>query len=337
MNASDVSGMLAEKVLPLPCRILLQNLQLNKILVEKEIDCPVKDGKIAPLEIIATALKDGAGDSFSYIILFRDLTEVVHLKKEIETSRRLAAIGNLAAGVAHEIRNPLSSIKGFATYFKERLQDIPEDGKIADIMIQETERLNRVVSRLLDFARPLKMEMRLFSLHLLIRDTLKIIAGQAKEKNIAIEAALPTHNFEALIDSDRMRQALLNLCINAVEAMNKGGVLSVSLSTMENGKYRVDVSDTGCGIGTDDIPRIFDPYFTTKSSGTGLGLAISHKIIEAHKGEITVKSEEGKGTTVSIILPVVAEGKDGLKTDNTRPATSQKGNKRPSDDVFFKG
>jgi len=229
------------------------------------------------------------------------------LKKEIAISQRLASLGNLAAGIAHEIRNPLSSIKGFATFFKERYRDRPEDKKTADIMIQEVDRLNRVISQLLEFARPMDINKQRVSIHMVIQDTLKMIEGQAKEKEIIIHADLSPDVGEVFIDSDKITQVFLNLYLNAIEATQRGGALSVILSPQNERTIRIDISDTGRGIDPNELAHVFDPYFTTRPTGTGLGLAIVHKIIEAHDGEIRVDSVKGKGTTLSIFLPTEIE------------------------------
>ena len=300
---SEVIGKTADQILPQPCKALLQSLKVEKKVIEKEIDCPVHTGEIIPLEVIATTLEEDDGNPIGYVILFRDITEVQHLKKEMERSRRLASLGSLAAGVAHEIRNPLSSIKGFATFFKERYRDNPEDQKTAEIMVQEVERLNRVISQLLEFARPMDMNRQWISLQEVIRHTLKMIEGQTRSNNITIHTDIPPDSGNVMIDSDKIKQVLLNLYLNAVGAMENGGTLSVTLSPHNSRTIRIDVSDTGKGIDEKDLARIFDPYFTTKSSGTGLGLAIVYKIIEAHDGEIRVMSEPGRGTTVSVFLP----------------------------------
>jgi len=299
----DVLGKKAEEFIPPPCMELIQNLGTGEKFVEKETDCPVKDGKIIPLEVIATTLEEEDGEFLGYMILFRDITEIQHLKKEMAKSQRLAAVGNLAAGVAHEIRNPLSSIKGFATFFKERYGGNPEEEKIAAIMIQEVERLNRVIGQLLEFARPMDIHRERTSLHGIIRHALKIIEEQARSKGIVIKADLSPDVGEVAIDADKFTQVFLNVYLNALEAMEKGGILSVNLSLQNDGTVRIDISDTGRGIDRHDAARIFDPYFTTRSAGTGLGLAIVHKIIEAHGGEIRVDSAKGEGTTLSIFLP----------------------------------
>ncbi|MGE5839026.1 MAG: ATP-binding protein [Deltaproteobacteria bacterium] len=232
-------------------------------------------------------------------------TSLTSLERELETSRRLASLGRLAAGVAHEIRNPLSSIKGFATYFKERYRDNPDDQKTSEIMIQEVDRLNRVITQLLDFARPPVIQKKPSSLQSLIQHSLKMIERQASAKGIRVLSHLPPVIQEVGLDPDGINQVLLNLYLNAVEAMDQGGTLSVSLSAEEGSRRaKIAVSDTGSGIGKEDLEHIFDPYFTTKSTGTGLGLAIAHKIIEAHAGEVRVESEIGRGTTVTVILPI---------------------------------
>lgn len=300
----DVIGKKAEEIIPPPCMALLQGLKAEKKVIEEEIDCPLTDGRTISLEVIATALEEDNGNFLGYVILFRDITEVQHLKKEMERSQRLASVGSLAAGIAHEIRNPLSSIKGFATFFKERYRDNPEDQKTADIMVQEVERLNRVIGQLLEFARPMEMKRHWTSIQEVIRHTLRMIEGQAKAKNVAVRTDMLEHLGNIFIDSDKITQVLLNLYLNAMGAMEEGGALTVAVLPHEGRMVRIDVSDTGKGIDEKDLARIFDPYFTTRSSGTGLGLAIVHRIVESHDGELRVTSELEKGTTVSIFLPV---------------------------------
>jgi two-component system sensor histidine kinase HydH len=303
-SVRDIFGKKAGDILPEPCKMLLEALKTEKKVIEKDIECPVKDGRIISLEVIATVLEEGAGDFLGYVILFRDITEILHLKKEMERSRRLASLGSLAAGVAHEIRNPLSSIKGFATFFKERYQDNPEDRKTAEIMVQEVERLNRVISQLLEFARPMDMNRRWDSVQEIIRHTLKMIEGETREKKISLHADIPSESGNIFIDADKITQVMLNLYLNAISAMEGGGTLDVTLSLPNNQMVQIGVSDTGAGIDEENLSRIFDPYFTTKPSGTGLGLAIVYRIIEAHNGEIRIESERGKGTKVTVFLPV---------------------------------
>jgi two-component system sensor histidine kinase HydH len=305
LSSSKVLGKDAGEILPRQLLVLIDELESQRDIIEKEIDCALKDGKLIPLEVSGSSL-EGDNDTFlGDVILFRDLSEVQDLKREIERNRRLASLGRLAAGIAHEIRNPLSSIKGFATYFRERYKEMPEDRKTAEIMVQEVDRLNRVIGQLLEFARPMIIQKKPTSIHTVIQHSLKMIEREAQAKAIRITTHLSPEIKDVSIDPDRINQVLLNLYINSIEAMEHGGSLSVGLSRDDNSQgIKIAVSDTGVGIKKEDMVHVFDPYFTTKQSGTGLGLAIVHKIIESHKGEVKVESELNKGTTVKILLPV---------------------------------
>jgi len=308
LSSRDILGKTPKAVLPQPFWELVDQLKSGRRFIEKEIECPVTNGESIPLEVIATFLKEEKGAFLGHVILFRDLSEVKQLKDEIARSERLASIGRLAAGVAHEIRNPLSSIKGFATYFKERYREIPEDRKTAEIMIQEVERLNRVIGQLLEFAHPMNIEKKPTSLRALVQHSLKMIEADAHRKGIKINTSISPDIKEALIDSDKIKQVFLNLYLNAFEAMENGGTLFVELREDDRARaVRIIISDTGTGIKDEDLARVFDPYFTTKSSGTGLGLAIVHKIIESHGGEVRVESRPGEGTAVTILLPYSIE------------------------------
>ena len=289
--------------LPRPIWEFIERLKTERRLIQKEIDCPIKEGKSTPLEVIGSLLEGEKGVPLGHVVLFRDLSEIRGLKKEIERSERLASIGKLAAGVAHEIRNPLSSIKGFATYFKERYRNVPEDQKTADIMIREVDRLNRVISQLLEFARPMDIFKKPTSLQVLVQDSLNLIEGDLSRKDLRVNVDIAPDIPSVMMDPDKFKQVFLNLYLNAVDAMEKGGTLTVEARREEETRgVRITISDTGRGIKGEDLPHIFDPYFTTKSSGTGLGLAIVHKIVESHGGKIRVRSREGMGTQVTILL-----------------------------------
>ena len=303
-TSEAVIGKPSSDILPPSCLEMLRGPGHERPMIEKEFDCAIGQGRVVPLEVIAAVLKDDEGGVFGRIALFRDLSELQHLRKEVERSQRLAAVGSLAAGVAHEIRNPLSSLKGFATYFRQRYGGVPEDVKAADIMIQEVDRLNRVITELLEFSRPMELKKKATDLAGLLRHALGTIEGQARERGIAVQSHLPPGLPGVFIDPDRMTQVFLNLFLNALAAMDRGGDLTVGIALQDDDALRVSVADTGTGIRKDDLGRVFDPYFTTKPSGTGLGLAIVHRIVEAHGGEIRLESEPGKGTTFTLLLPV---------------------------------
>jgi len=307
----DVIGKEAARILPQPLWAAMERAQNQNQVIEAEVDCRVKDGSVVPLEMGASILQDENDRILGTVLLFKDLSEVRSLRKEVARSQRLAAVGRLAAGVAHEIRNPLSSIKGFATYFKERYADSPPDQKTADIMISEVDRLNRVVGQLLEFAKPVPVSPKPTSLKNLVADSVRLIEHQAAEKNITVKTLNSARINEAFVDPDRLNQVLLNLYLNAIESMEPGGELTLKLTQKDDNRIEIKVSDTGGGIAGEDLSHIFDPYFTTKSSGTGLGLAIAHSIMEAMGGQIGVESLPGHGTTISLTIP------NPDKTENT--------------------
>jgi len=306
----------AESVLPSQLWGLTKRLQSRKMIIEEDIECKVNQNTSLPLQVSAALLEEDNGSFLGYVFMFRDLTEVRKLKQELERSRRLASLGDLAAGVAHEIRNPLSSIKGFATYFKEWFNDRPAERETATTMIQEVERLDRVIGQLLEFARPSSLKISPVDLRELVNHSLRLIETDANIKGIRVQSHIAADLPPILMDGDRISQVLLNLYLNAIQAMKKGGVLEIDVTRNEDARETsIAVSDTGPGMTADDQERIFDPYFTTKSNGTGLGLAIVHKIMEAHGGDVVVKSIPGQGTTVVLVLPDYKElprdGRDG--------------------------
>jgi two-component system sensor histidine kinase HydH len=311
LSARQVIGRAADRIIPPELLDEINHAKNRSDVIEKEIECKISAGKIVPLEIGASSLKDENDVFLGNVLLFKDLTEVRTLRREVARSQRLASVGRLAAGVAHEIRNPLSSIKGFATYFKQRYPDRPQDQQTADIMIQEIDRLNRVVGQLLEFARPVPVKPKPVSLQALLEDSIKLITDRAAEKGISIRTQNNARVDEVRIDPDRINQVLLNLYLNAIDAMEPGGELKVEISS--DGQRRdviIEVSDTGSGISREDLSKIFEPYFTTKSTGTGLGLAIAHNIIEAMGGKITVESKKEIGTTFTVALPNSEENKN---------------------------
>jgi len=289
----------------LPKEIVKQidSVQKSKTIIEEEILCDTGFSQPLPVELITSALYDDQHHFHGYVLLLKDLTEVQALRKEIDRSQRLASVGQLAAGIAHEIRNPLSSIKGFATYFKERYQHNHNDFEVSTIMIQEVDRLNRVVSQLLEFSRPIAISKTKTNIQSLVRDSIKVIEQMAVEKHIEIKTKIEPSIKDVFIDSDRLSQALLNLFLNALEAMNNHGELSITLLPFKEKGIEIQISDNGPGINKESLAHIFDPYYTTRPNGTGLGLAIVHNIIEAHNGVIIVNSKKEEGTCFIIKLP----------------------------------
>ncbi len=303
LSAACASGKKASEVLPRMFLELVSQPEIETQVVEKEIVCHIAEKTRLPLQVSAARLKDETGAFLGYVLLFKDLREVQALQKALARSQRLASVGSLAAGVAHEIRNPLSSIKGFATYFRERYSHIPEDREVSSIMIQEVDRLNRVVSQLLTFAKPVTIAKQPVPISDLIHKTLKLMEKQSSDRQIDIETKIQPGLPLIPMDTDQMSQVLLNLLLNSVEAMAGGGRILIS-AALNQDRLILQISDNGAGISETDLSQIFDLYFTTRTSGTGLGLAIVHNIVDAHDGDIKIESLAGKGATVTIRLPI---------------------------------
>lgn len=280
---------------------IYQDLDDHDTVVEREVVFSLAGNPVSLL-VNAAVLRDGDGRAVGRVLLLADVTNLKQLEEQLRRSERLASLGRLAAGIAHEIRNPLSSIKGFATILAGRFEEDDRSKRIAEVMIQEVERLNRVVTELLDYARPTEIHREPIRCREVIDRTLHLLEESAANQGVVIESDVAPPDLEVQLDADRFSQALLNLYLNGLQAMERGGVLRV-LADCREGRVRFCVVDSGDGIAPEDLPHVFDPYFTTKPAGVGLGLANVHKIVEAHSGSIEVLSTPGNGTTFEITLP----------------------------------
>ena len=234
-----------------------------------------------------------------------------------EHDKRVQSLGNLAAGVAHEVRNPLNSMAITIQYLKDIISEIPEGEsrdqnleneaqECLDVMSRQVRELNRIVEEFLQLSRPSVMSFRIVNLNDFINDLMPNFNSLLEVVKVKLSCSYSTTPVFTNIDRDKLGQAISNIVINGVQAMPNGGELHVSISAdSDEGKAVIEIRDTGVGISQENIDRLFEPYFTTKPDGTGLGLAITHKIVEAHSGEIKVNSEEGRGSTFSILLPLV--------------------------------
>jgi len=303
LDLAEARGKNPDSILPSHFCGLKESLDRGESIFEKEMECEFTKDKIIPVSVSASKIINEEGQFVGQVLIIRDLGEIRRLQNEIGRKEKLAAIGGLAAGVAHEIRNPLSSIKGIATYFKNKFDENSDDDEMAGVMIEEVERLNRVISELLEFARPTELKLKTTDVNSLIEHSVRLIEKEAADKNIDIKLELSQQPVSAQIDSDRLSQCLLNLYLNALQAMEKDGQLSVKDSLTHDNLIVIEIKDTGSGIKVENLDKIFDPYYTTKTKGTGLGLAIVHKIVEAHNGSIKVRSISGQGTSFIISIP----------------------------------
>ena len=279
-------------------------LEVGQPIIEREIQYTLQPGETIPFSLSATQLLDDTGKSLGSVILLRDLREVKELQERARRAEHLASIGRLAAAVAHEIRNPLSSIRGFTQYFAAQFRDGTDERKYTTVMISEIDRLNRVIEELLDYSRPLKIDRQETQVETILDHTVQLIRNDAESQGIRIVRDSPGNLMPIWVDSERIIQAMLNVCLNAIDAMESGGTLTITAQTGKGSDtVEIVIADTGHGIAEDDLPKVSDPFFTKKSSGTGLGLAIVQKIIDYHEGTVEIESPLSVGTTVTISLP----------------------------------
>ncbi len=224
----------------------------------------------------------------------RAKSRVAALEEEVRRKEKLACVGNLAAGVAHEIRNPLSSIKGYATYFAQTFPEGSDEREAATVMVREADRLNRVITDLIGLSRPTDVSLKPTMPEEIFRHVSRLLSQNAESRKVKIVQNISRKCRPALVDPDRLSQAVLNLCLNALDAMPEGGTLTLA-ADMDSSRVRLRVEDDGMGIAPANLRHVFDPYFTTKSKGTGIGLATVHKIVEAMNGDISVTSTEAQG------------------------------------------
>jgi len=269
-----------------------------------------KDGTILTLGFSVSPLKDSNDNEIGTIFIFQDLTKIREMEEDLKRADRLAAIGTMAAGLAHEIRNPLASISGSIEIMKEEMDGSGQSPKLMDIVLREIGRLDSLIADFLLFARPSSPQKNLVHLNKIITDLLQVIKNNPECRPSINFFAKFEEEIYLLGDEQQLKQAFWNLLINALQAMPNGGEINITIrrvySTDQNEPSQVEIiiSDTGMGIAESDLDKIFNPFFTTKEQGTGLGLSIVHRIIEGHGGKITVQSQLNKGTIFRITLPV---------------------------------
>ncbi|MGD9898263.1 MAG: ATP-binding protein [Calditrichaceae bacterium] len=271
-----------------------------------------------------SVLHNSTGDSTGVIVILQDTTDKKHIDDHLKRIDRLASLGRFAAGIAHEIRNPLTGISLFLDDLHDKISNQPEITKVVEQALTEVERLENLINELLDYAAPSKGQLALKDINKLIDTTLRFVDKQCKNAEIIVKTRLKPDVPVIMMDSEKIRQALLNIIINSIQVMPQGGKLTVSTSCSDDGRLgnsyvgiesndkektwiEIIIEDTGPGIPVSDLDKIFDPFYTKKSGGTGLGLSITHSIISEHSGKIEVRSIEGKGTIFAIYLPALSQ------------------------------
>lgn len=326
-EAAQITGLnpaaaLQQKVRDLPValhNIMQLTLDTGERQQDREVELRVKTGNLF-VRASSSIFHGQNGELLGALMVITDITALKRLELQIRRSDRLASLGTLSAGMAHEIKNPLVSIKTFAQLLPERYHDTDFRDTFSTLIVHEIDRIDSLVNQLLRFARPAKPLLRPMHLHDVLEKTLSLVQHRLYQKEIKLTRIWAANMDTIHADADQLEQVFLNFFLNAMDAMSRGGELTVS-TEVETGDalvsrlsgigdqafeaLRVSVRDTGVGIRSEDLPHVFDPFFTTKDYGTGLGLSVVHGIIQEHGGQIEVESELTRGTAFHIFLPLV--------------------------------
>lgn len=268
----------------------------------QEVSFPAHDRTIE-LSVTTSRIHNANGELIGALVIFSDLTARKEKQRRLAQTEKLATLGELMAGVAHEVRNPLTAIRGFVQIIRQQIT-LPVHQEYLSVVLNEIDSINKVIQQLLDFSRPRKSQWQQVQINVLIEETLILVQTSGVQTrinfNTEFEATLPM----IVADRELLKQVLLNILINAVQAISARGEIRIRAWQYTPTQLAITIEDNGCGIDIALQKKIFDPFFTTKASGTGLGLALSQRIINAHQGDIRVTSMLGCGTTFTLILPI---------------------------------
>jgi len=279
-----------------------------------------RNGSTLPIELSTAPLKGAEGKALGVVAILRDVALVRQLENDLRRSDRLAALGTLAAGLAHEIKNPLTSLLTFSKHLERKFDDENFRARFGNVVPRELERINGIVERLLELARPARVSFTLVRLPELLERALELYGDQLDDRRIDVAREYARDVPQVQADKEALYRVFVNLVANAIDAMPSGGRLTVRAGwaatgdpllpparRRSNNRVKVEIEDTGVGIEPSETERVFNPFYTTRDSGTGLGLALAHKVIQDHGGVISFKSTPGVGTTFTIVLSLVAE------------------------------
>ncbi len=272
-------------------------------------------GRIIPANATTFPLLRADGEAIGVILTLRDLTSIRELEAAVRQADRLSTLGTLAAGLAHEVKNPLGGIKGAAQLLERELVPESELLEYPRVMIKEAERIDRIIRQLLELASPRGPRYQPVNLHMVLGDIILLQREAASSRDVIITTAFDPSIPPIMADESQLTQVFLNLIRNAIEAMPDGGRVTVSsrvlaeyhLARNENRSrmVAVELADTGPGISAENLPKVGTPFFSTKDGGTGLGLAICQKIVAEHRGMLKIDSKPGKGTKIGVLLPLI--------------------------------
>lgn len=268
------------------------------------VDCQHVDGGLTPTSISASVIEYGKRKSIQWIC--RDITERKRMELQLIQTERLAAVGELAAGVAHEVNNPLGGLQNFVKMMKKEPENVLQNREFLDLMSEGLKRIEIIVKQLMTFSRPYSTHMSNHRLNEIVENSLRFVDHRIKESGVHLKKELSLDLPEIYGDADNISQVLINIIVNALDSISKGGnlIIKTGYCDFHPSSIQVAITDTGSGIPEEILNKIFNPFFTTKEMGSGLGLAISKRIVDDHNGNIVVKSNPGEGTTFYVCLPV---------------------------------
>ena len=269
-----------------------------------EAECLTAEGFRVRLGYSVSPLSDEGGETTGLVITFQDLTDVRAMEETSRRQDRLAAVGRVAAGIAHEIRNPLAAMRGSIQVLRDDLKEDPMRQELMEIVLRESDRLNRIITDFLTYARPRPVALAEVDLREPLRETFALLRHSPETRpEHALEEALPAEPVTAPADASAIKQVFWNLSRNALIAMPEGGRLRAEVGRLPGGRVRITFTDTGRGMSRSQVERLFEPFSSSTTGGTGLGLSIVYQIIRDHGGTINVRSREGHGTTITVELP----------------------------------
>ena len=277
----------------------------GEVVSNVEVKRQTKGGRDITVSVTLSPLKDASGKIIGSSRICKDITQMKKAEEKLLLSERLSSMGELIAGVAHEIRNPLAGIKINTQVFARRKDCPAMERQLLDSTLEGIEKIQKIVEDMLDYAKPRAAEYKREELNAIVEKSMDVLHVQLKNAAIAAKFERGKDLPQIKIDRHQIQQVLINIMLNAIHAMDKGGELTVQTFITDGGRVGIEVKDTGVGIPAAHLKKIFDPFFTTKSRGTGLGLSISQKLLENHGAQIDVASEEGKGSVFTIRFPAV--------------------------------
>ncbi len=285
---------------------ILDTLEHGTEHVALEISFPGRDRTIE-LSVTTSRIHNTHGEMIGALVIFSDLTARKETQRRMAQAERLATLGELMAGVAHEVRNPLTAIRGYVQILRQQTSD-PIHQEYLSVVLKEIDSINKVIQQLLEFSRPRHSQWQQVSLNALVEETLVLVQTAGVQTRVDFISELDNELSPISADRELLKQVLLNILINAVQAISARGKIRIRTWQNSDSQQAISIEDNGCGIDLLLQKKIFDPFFTTKASGTGLGLALSQRIINAHQGDIRVASLPGYGTTFTLILPINPQG-----------------------------